>query len=172
MWTLFPSTVGRKRKWSYCGDVTGVSLKFAGQVSHLGAGFLNRGPRQPLGATERLSRGHEQRFLLTSSAVILQNPSVTILIIRQLKGEGGHKPRKVENHCLGVLFHASPKDDTDTQRQVKLLYCAANKLRVALAQCFTAVENTLFHAHAIYACQVWCWNFTVYPYRIFALHHQ
>ena len=43
------------------------------------------------------------------------------------------------------------------QRQVKLLYCAANKLRVAFAHCFTAVENTLSHAHAIYACQVWCW---------------
>jgi len=39
-------------------SLNGVSVKFAGQVSHLGAGFLNRGPRQPLGATERLSRGH------------------------------------------------------------------------------------------------------------------
>jgi len=36
---------------------------------------------------------------LNSSAMILQNPSVAILIIRQLKGEGGHKPRKVKNHC-------------------------------------------------------------------------
>jgi len=41
------------------------------------AGFLNRGPRSPSGA---------------SSAVILQNTNVTIIIIRQLKGEWGHKP--------------------------------------------------------------------------------
>jgi len=30
---------------------------------------------------------------------------------------------------LGVLLNASLKDDDDIQRQVKLLYCAANKLR-------------------------------------------
>jgi len=38
------------------------------------AGFLKRGPRSPMGATERFSRGHEHRPLLSSSAVILQNP--------------------------------------------------------------------------------------------------
>jgi len=38
------------------------------------SGFLNRGPRPPLGATERFSEDHEQRPLLNSSAVILQNP--------------------------------------------------------------------------------------------------
>ena len=30
---------------------------------------------------------------------------------------------------LGVRINASLKDDHDLQRQVKLLYCAANKLR-------------------------------------------
>jgi len=38
-------------------------------------GFLKRGPRYPLGAMERFSWGHEQRHLLNSSAVILQNPT-------------------------------------------------------------------------------------------------
>jgi len=43
-------------------------------------GFLNRvsrhhlGPTGSLGTTERFSGGHEQRPLLNSSAVILQNP--------------------------------------------------------------------------------------------------
>jgi len=49
------------------------------------AGLLNRGPRPPLGATERFSRGHEKRLLLNSSAVILQDPSGKILILRQMK---------------------------------------------------------------------------------------
>ena len=52
--------------------------------------------------TERFSGVHEQRLLLNSTAVILQNLSVTTLIIRQLKGKGGHKPRKVENHWFMV----------------------------------------------------------------------
>jgi len=38
--------------------------------------------------TERFSGVHEQRLLLNSTAVILQNLSVTTLIIRQLKGKG------------------------------------------------------------------------------------
>jgi len=55
-------------------------------------GFLNWGSRAPLGDTEWFPGGHEQRLFLISSAVILQNLSVTILIIRQLKGKGSHKP--------------------------------------------------------------------------------
>jgi len=38
------------------------------------AGFLNRIPRHLSGTTERFPGGHEQRPLLNSSAVILQNP--------------------------------------------------------------------------------------------------
>ena len=37
------------------------------------AGLLKRGPRPPLGATDRFCRGHEQRPLLNNAAVILQN---------------------------------------------------------------------------------------------------
>jgi len=37
-------------------------------------GFLNRDSRPPLGTTKRFSGEHEQRPLLTSSVVILQNP--------------------------------------------------------------------------------------------------
>jgi len=43
-------------------------------------GFLNRGSRLPLGAKERFSGSHEQSPLLNGSAVILQNPSVTVEI--------------------------------------------------------------------------------------------
>ena len=55
-------------------------------------GFLNWDPEFPLEATEQFW------LSLISSAMILQNLSVTILIICQLKGEGGHKPRNIENH--------------------------------------------------------------------------
>ena len=44
---------------------------------------------------------------------------------------------------LGVWINASLKDD-DIQRQVKSLYCAANKLRCTFDQCPPAVKNTLF----------------------------
>jgi len=51
---------------------------------------------------------------------------------------------------LCILLNASLKDDNDIQRQVKSLYCAANKLRSTFAQCSTAVKNTtacLLHAN-------------------------
>jgi len=55
-------------------------------------GFLNWGPRPPLGTTERFSGGHEQRPLLNSSAMILQN----LIDERETTSveslEGGHKP--------------------------------------------------------------------------------
>ena len=58
---------------------------------------------------------------------------------------------------LGVWINASLKDDDDIQRQVKSLYCAANKLRGTFDQCSTAVKNTLFPAYCMpmYACQLW-----------------
>jgi len=46
------------------------------------------GPSASLEGHGAVLRGHEQRLLLNSSAVILQNPSATILIIGQLKGQG------------------------------------------------------------------------------------
>jgi len=45
---------------------------------------------------------------------------------------------------LGVRINASLKDDDDIQRQVKSLYCAANKLRGTLDQCSPAVKTLYF----------------------------
>jgi len=58
---------------------------------------------------------------------------------------------------LGVWINASLKDDDDIQWQVKLLYCAANKLRGTFDQCSTVVKNTLFRAYCMpmYGCQLW-----------------
>jgi len=59
---------------------------------------------------------------------------------------------------LGVWINASLKDDDDDiQRQVKSLYCAANKLRGTFDQCSPAVKNTLFYTYCMpmYACQLW-----------------
>jgi len=44
---------------------------------------------------------------------------------------------------FGVLLNASLKDDDDVQRQVKSLYCAANKLRGTFDQFSPAVKNTV-----------------------------
>jgi len=56
-----------------------------------------------------------------------------------------------------VWINASLRDDDDIQRQVKSLYCAANKLRGSFDQRSTAVKNILFHAYnmPMYACQLW-----------------
>ena len=72
-------------------SLNGVSVKFAGQVSHLGAGFLNRGPRQPLGATERLSRGHEQRFFANQLCRDIAKPKCDN--INYTSVEGGRGPQ-------------------------------------------------------------------------------
>jgi len=58
---------------------------------------------------------------------------------------------------LGVWINASLKDDDDIQRQVKSLYCAANKLRGTFDQCSPAVKNILFRACCMpmYACPLW-----------------
>ena len=50
---------------------------------------------------------------------------------------------------LGVWINASLKDDDDIQRQVKSLYCAANKLRGTFYQCSTA------YCMPMYAWQFW-----------------
>jgi len=58
---------------------------------------------------------------------------------------------------LGVWIDASLKDDDDIQRQVKSLYCAANKLGGTFDQCTPAVKNTLFRAYCMpmYDCHLW-----------------
>jgi len=52
---------------------------------------------------------------------------------------------------LGVWMNASLKDDDDIQRQMKSLYCAANKLRSTFDQCSPAVKkhsiSCLLHAN-------------------------
>jgi len=57
---------------------------------------------------------------------------------------------------IGVWINASLKDDDDIQRQVKSLYCAANKLRGTFDQCSPAVKKPSFRAYcmAMYACQL------------------
>ena len=56
-----------------------------------------------------------------------------------------------------MWINASLKDDDDIQRQVRSLYCAANKLRGTFDQCSSAVKNTLFRSYCMpmYACQLW-----------------
>ena len=58
---------------------------------------------------------------------------------------------------LGVWINASLKDDHDLQRQVKLLYCAANKLRRIFISALLQQKNSLFPALCMpmYACQLW-----------------
>jgi len=52
---------------------------------------------------------------------------------------------------LGVCINTSLKDDDDIQRQVKSLYCAANKLRSTFDQCSPTVKNTLLCAYCMLA---------------------
>jgi len=58
---------------------------------------------------------------------------------------------------LGVWINASLKDDNNIQRQVKSLWCAANKLKGTFDEWSPAVKNTLFRAYCMpmYACQLW-----------------
>jgi len=58
---------------------------------------------------------------------------------------------------LRVWIYASLKDDDDIQRQVKSLYCAANKLRGTFDQCSPAVKTVLFRAYCMpmYIWQLW-----------------
>jgi len=59
---------------------------------------------------------------------------------------------------LGVLLHASLKDDNGIQRQVTTLDSAANKLKRIFARCSTAVKNIPFRAYCAprCTCQLWC----------------
>ena len=58
---------------------------------------------------------------------------------------------------LGVCINASLKGDDGMQRQMKPLFCAANKLRGTFDQCSPAVRNILFPAYCMpmYAGQLW-----------------
>jgi len=53
--------------------------------------------------------------------------------------------------CVDLWINASLKDDDDIQRQVKSLYCAANKLGGTFDQCSPAVKkhfiSCLLHAN-------------------------
>jgi len=55
---------------------------------------------------------------------------------------------------LGVWLNASLKGDDDIQKQVKSLYCAANKLRGTIDQCSPAAKNIILCAYCMpmYAC--------------------
>ena len=66
--------------------------------------FLTRSPRPPLGKTERFSGGHEQRPLLNTSAVILQNLWWAGGHNCWQSLEGGHQPWNVENHWFRQWF--------------------------------------------------------------------
>lgn len=59
---------------------------------------------------------------------------------------------------LGVYLKSNLRDDEDIARQVRCLYCAANKLKARFAKCSTHVKNILFRAHCMgfYASQLWC----------------
>ena len=72
---------------------------------------------------------------------------------------------------LGVWINGSLKDDDDIQRQVKSLYCAANKLKGTFDQCSPTVKNTLFRAYCkpMYACQLWS-KYTQTSMKRFHLH--
>ena len=48
---------------------------------------------------------------------------------------------------LGVILQCSLKDDADIQRQIKSLYCAANRLRTTFHKCSTPVKNILYRAY-------------------------
>jgi len=50
---------------------------------------------------------------------------------------------------LGILLHTSLKDDSEIWRKVKMLDCAANKLKSVLDQRSTAVKNTLLHDYCM-----------------------
>jgi len=63
--------IKRLESWNF---IVAVVLSCISLLTPCRPGFLNRSPRPPLGAKEQSSGGHEQRPLLNSSAVILQNP--------------------------------------------------------------------------------------------------
>jgi len=74
----------------------------------------------------------------------------------------GGKNLKSVNHYkyLGAVLNTELSDGKDIQRQLRLKYCAANKLRASFSRCLNAVKNVLFHSFCtpMYAPQIW-WNF-------------
>jgi len=74
----------------------------------------------------------------------------------------GGKNLKSVNHYkyLGAVLNTELLDDKDIQRQLRLKYCAANKLRASVSRCSKAVKNVLFRSFCtpMYASQIW-WNF-------------
>ena len=71
----------------------------------------------------------------------------------------GQKIKFVNNVVyLGVSISSDLWDDTDIARQVRYLYCAANKLKTRFFKCSIEVKNILFRAHCMcfYASQLWC----------------
>jgi len=74
----------------------------------------------------------------------------------------GGKNLKSVNHYkyLGAVLNTELSDDKDIQRQMRLKYCAANKLRASFSRCSNAVKNVLFRSFCtpMYASQIW-WNF-------------
>jgi len=57
---------------------------------------------------------------------------------------------------LGRVLHASLIDDNDTQRQVKPVYWAENKLRDSSSQCSAAVLRPMPHHGLDYLAQLSC----------------
>jgi len=76
-----------------------------GEVKTFEQDFSTGGLGSAWVATEWFSGGNEQRLPLISSAVILQNPRATILIISQSKGARNHQ-RLRSNACYCVIHGA------------------------------------------------------------------
>ena len=75
----------------------------------------------------------------------------------------GQKIKLMNNMVyLGVSISCDLSDDSDIARQVRCLYCAANKLKTRFIKCSIKVKNILFRAHCMcfYASQLWCNNST------------
>ena len=59
---------------------------------------------------------------------------------------------------LGILLDTELTDDKDIQRQLRYIYCAANKLPATFSCCSNAVKNVLFRSFCtpMNASQLWC----------------
>ena len=72
------------------------------------------------------------------------------------------KNLKSVNHYkhLGVVLNTELSNGKDIQRQLRLKYCAANKLRAFFSRCLTAGKKVVFRSVCtpMYASQIW-WNF-------------
>ena len=59
---------------------------------------------------------------------------------------------------LGVHINNTLLDDMDINRQVRSLYCIANRLRRSFSYCSNYIKNILFRSYctSMYSCQLWC----------------